>query len=529
MYPRKLTHVLAAIVESSHDAIIGEDLDGKVISWNIGAEKLYGYTAEEAVGQSLWLRIPSDRVDEVAAMMERRRLGESIDHYETERITKDGKLIHVSLALSPIRDGSGRLVGTATIARDITEQHHAEEAHRASELRYRRLFESAKDGILILDADSGQIIDVNPFLVEMLAYSKEELMGKELWDICVFKDVVASKSAFIQLKEQGYIRYENLPLESRDGQRRQVEFVSNMYLAGESRVIQCNIRDITARNLAEAVLKETNQRLQQTLEELRAKTSDLAAMTQQLWQTSKLATMGELAASIAHELNNPLATISLRMETLAASFANDEQKSRVVEIIAGEVERMGKLIGNLLQFSRHNHQQISTLDIREEIDKSLELVEYQLRARKITVVREFEATLPMIQADCQQLRQIFLNLLSNASDAMPEGGTLVTRARSAEPESGVRGVIVELSDTGPGIAPADIKRLWEPFFSTKPEGKGTGLGLAITRRAIEAHHGTISIESQLGKGTTVTIFLPATNGVKDKTLIGAIKTETSYL
>jgi PAS domain S-box-containing protein len=389
-----------------------------------------------------------------------------------------------------------------TIKQDIIEKTCAHEALEASELRYRRLFECAKDGILILDAGSGQIVDVNPFLSDLLGYSKEDLMGKQLWEIGAFQDVLGSKAAFVELQQQGYIRYENLPLETRNGLVRQVEFVSNSYLAGETRVIQCNIRDITERKLAEKALKKTMQ----------GKTSDLAAMTQQLWQASKLATMGELAAGIAHELNNPLATISLRIESLASDLANDERQSHALEIIAGEVERMSKLIGRLLQFSRHSHQQISTLDIREEIENSLELFEYHLRAGKIKVVREFDAMLPTIQADAQQLRQIFLNLLTNATDAMPQGGTLVTRVRSVVPESGIRGVRIELTDSGPGIAPADLERIWEPFFTTKPEGKGTGLGLAISRRAIEANHGTISIASQMGKGTTVTVFLPATDG-----------------
>ena len=459
------------------------------------------------MGQSIWLRIPPNRIDEVTTLIERRRRGESIDPYETERVTKDGKRIQLSVATSPIRDSFGHLVGTSTIVRDITSQNRAEEARRVSELRYRRLFESAKDGILILDADSGQIVDVNPFLIEMLAYSKEELMGKELWEIGVFRDVVASKAAFVQLQEQGYIRYENLPLETRDGHHRQVEFVSNTYMAGESRVIQCNIRDITERKLAEQVLK-------QTLAQLKTRTFELAAMTQQLWQSSKLATMGELAASIAHELNNPLAIISLRIESLAEELANDAQQSHALEIIANEVDRMGRLIGSLLRFSRHDQHEIANLDIRKEIENSLELVEYHLRAHKIDVVRDFAETLPNIQADRQKLRQVLLNLLTNASDAMPEGGTIIARVRCAESKSGVSGVNIDLIDSGPGIPPDVLAKIWEPFFTTKPEGKGTGLGLAISRRAIEGHHGTISIESHLGKGTIVTIFLPFTNGWK---------------
>jgi PAS domain S-box-containing protein len=505
---------LASIVESSEDAIIGKTLAGIVTSWNRGAQELYGYSAEEVVGRSIAILAPPEHSNEVTSILEKLILGDNLEHFETERISKDGQRISVSLTISPIRDASQRLVGASTIARNITKRKRAEQEQHASELRYRRLFESARDGILILNGDSGKIVDVNPYLIDLLRYPREELIGKELWQVGTFKDISASKAAFVELQERDFVRYDDLPLESGEGTVTQVEVVANGYLEGDTRVVQCNIRDVTKRKLAEDVLKETNSRLEHALVDLKAKTSDLTAMTQQLWQASKLTTMGELAASIAHELNNPLTTISLRIDSLADDFSDDEEKSHTLKIIADEIERMGKLVGRLLQFSRHSGQEMSTLNIREEFENSMELFEYHLRAKGIEVVREFDATLPTVQADRQQLRQIFLNLLTNASDAMPLGGTLVTRLISVDPESGVRGVRLELSDSGPGITPADLKQIWEPFFTTKPEGKGTGLGLAITRRAIEAHHGTISIESELGKGTTVTMFLPAINNVR---------------
>ncbi len=502
--------LLAAIVESSEDAIIGEDLDGNVISWNRGAQKLYGYTAEEAMGQSIWLRVPPNRVDEVNEMMEGRRRGEGIDHYETERLTKDGKRIHVSLTISPIREESGAISGSSTIARDITERKRAEEAVQTSEMRYRRLFESAKDGILILDGDSGQIVDLNPYLSEMLGYSEKELAGKELWEIGAFKDIIASKVAFGELEHRGYTHYENLPLKTRDGLVRHVEFVSNSYLAGESRVIQCNIRDITERKLAEEELLRTNQRLEGALAQLQTKTQELTSMTQQLWQASKLATMGELAASVAHELNNPLATLALHAESLLDRLPGDDPKRRAVEVIDQEVERMASLVSNLLLFSRRSHQQISTININEELESSLEFIHYHLRSHRIIIATDFANDLPSVQADRQQLRQVFLNLLTNASDAMPEGGTLTIRARRGVLGSGASALVIEFSDTGLGIEPEDLPKLWEPFFTTKPEGKGTGLGLLICRRTVEEHLGTIDIESVPGKGTTVRIILPGT-------------------
>jgi signal transduction histidine kinase len=217
-----------------------------------------------------------------------------------------------------------------------------------------------------------------------------------------------------------------------------------------------------------------------------------------------------LAASIAHELNNPLAIVSLRTEALLEQIAEDDAKRRPLEVIAQEVERMGDLVGNLLQFSRRTHQQTSTIDVREEIDNTLEFIHYHLRKLRINIVREFADPIPTVQADRQQLRQLFLNLLANASDAMRPGGQLTVRVAAVEKENGGQ-VMIEFADTGTGIAPDDLVKVWEPFFTTKPEGKGTGLGLAICRRIAEEHRGVISIESEAGQGTTVCILLPATN------------------
>jgi PAS domain S-box-containing protein len=424
------------------------------------------------------------------------------------------------------------------------------------------------------------------------------------------------------LQRHGYIRYEDLPLKTHEGVAKQVEFVSNSYLAGSIRVIQCNIRDITERRRAEKALLESQRRLDFALqkshtggwdldlvdltlhrtlehdrifgystllpewtyemflehvlpedrtevdrrfrqavatqtawsfecrirrpdgdvrwiwasgehqgdrngkperlsgivqditerkraeEALRSKIEELAATTQQLWQASKLATMGELAASIAHELNNPLATVGLRTESLLMQLPEESDQRKPLEIISQEVDRMATLVNNLLQFSRRSHRQVSTVDPREEIATSVEFVQYHLRSHNIEVVREFADVLPSIQADRQQLRQLFLNLLTNASDAMPQGGKLTVRAGSNG--FGDAAVAIDFADSGEGITSENLERVWDPFFTTKPEGKGTGLGLAICRRIVEEHGGTISIQSGGTDGTTVRIVLPAT-------------------
>ena len=244
---------------------------------------------------------------------------------------------------------------------------------------------------------------------------------------------------------------------------------------------------------------------------LQASSDEVKTMSQQLWQAEKLATMGELASSIAHELNNPLATVSLRVESLIAQSTGDDPRLRELGIIGQEVERMGNLVTNLLQFSRRSQPQISTVNVCDEIEKTLELVHYHLRKHNIAVAREFKPEGPLIHADRQQLRQLFLNLFTNASDAMPDGGTLTIRVTTLPEE---KQVCIEIADTGVGIPPEILPKVLEPFYTTKPEGKGTGLGLAICRRIAQAHNGTLNITSEgvPGNGTRVCITLPFSNG-----------------
>ena len=254
---------------------------------------------------------------------------------------------------------------------------------------------------------------------------------------------------------------------------------------------------------------------------LQASIDEVKTMSQQLLQVEKLATMGELASSIAHELNNPLATVSLRVESLIAQTPGDDPRLRELGIIGQEVERMGNLVSNLLQFSRRSQLQISTVNVCDEIEKTLELVHYHLRKHNIAVAREFKPEGLLIHADRQQLRQLFLNLFTNASDAMPEGGMLTVRVytqgsapRPPTPDPRPPVVVIEIADTGVGIPPETLPKVLEPFYTTKPEGKGTGLGLAICRRIADNHSGQLEITSDgvPGKGTRICITLPFSNG-----------------
>jgi signal transduction histidine kinase len=255
-------------------------------------------------------------------------------------------------------------------------------------------------------------------------------------------------------------------------------------------------------------LAETARQRAQALAELQAKTDELRATTQQLWQAARLAGVGELAASIAHELNNPLATVHLRLEGVLAKTPAGDPRRRPLEIIDQEVERMAKLVGNLLHFIRPGRDQVSTVDVPVEVRQTIELTEPHMRRSKVTVVPEFHPDVPPIYADRQRLRQVLLNLFTNASDAMRKGGLLTARVRPGRLPPDVPAVVVEVADTGTGIPTDVLPHVFDPFFTTKAEGKGTGLGLPICKRIVEQHQGTLELDSAPGAGTTVRVTLP---------------------
>jgi PAS domain S-box-containing protein len=397
-----------------------------------------------------------------------------------------------------IKDSLARLV--PAIERELKEAENRRARREAEQalLLQSVALEAAANGMMITNAN-GEIIWVNPALTRSSGYSAQELIGQTPR---LLKSGKQDDSFYKELWETilaGKIWHNTIINQRKDG----ALYHDDMTIAP--------IRDPNGTITHFVAVEQDITELQRALAQLTSKNQELALMTQQLWHASKLATMGELAASVAHELNNPLATVTLRVELLTMQLPANSPMLQPLAVISHEVERMAKLVHNLLEFSRRGHRQISTLDIRHEITHSVEFVQYYLRNRKIEVVTEFPKSLDTIQADRQHLRQLFLNLLTNASDAMPKGGKLTVRARNSMLEN-TKAVQVEFSDTGEGISAEDREKVWEPFFTTKTEGKGTGLGLAICRRIVDEHRGRIEIESETGLGTTVRVTLPATNG-----------------
>jgi PAS domain S-box-containing protein len=253
---------LKDIIDASPTSIWFKDTKNNFIRINNAAAKIAYRLIEEVEGHSTEEIFPAESVEYFKDDMEVITSGTSKLGI-IERASADGKSKWLRTDKIPWYDNNGKIGGIIAFSLDITDRMEVEAKLLASESRYRRLFESAKDGILILDAASGQIVDVNPFLIEMLGYSHEEFIGLELWEIGVFKNIVASKEAFIELQNKGYIRYDDLPLETKGGKRINVEFVSNVYLVDKIKVIQCNIRDISERKIAYEKIKTLNEAIEQ--------------------------------------------------------------------------------------------------------------------------------------------------------------------------------------------------------------------------------------------------------------------------
>jgi len=392
----------------------------------------------------------------------------------------------------------------------LAEARTSELELRASELSYRRLFEAAKDGILILEADTGRISDVNPFLTELLDFSHGELVGTPIWELGPFKDIVSNKAKFEQLQQQGYVRYENLPLETRDGRKIPVEFVSNVYQAGDCDVIQCNIRDITERKRAEERIRVLNVELEQRVIER-------ARLEAQFIEAQKMEVIGQLAAGVAHDFNNILSVIMGYNALIRSQVGPHSPLRNHVEEIQIAAERAAGLTRQLLVFSRKQTVQLVVLDLNKVV-KNLDKMLRRLIDERIEMTIVPGKQIGHIKADAGHVGQVLMNLVINARDAMPDGGKLTIATTNATLDEhyaathagAIPGdyVMLSVSDTGTGITDEVKAHLLEAFFTTKPKGKGTGLGLATCQTIVLQTGGHIGVYSEVGKGTTFKIYFP---------------------
>jgi PAS domain S-box-containing protein len=471
------------------------DKEGTLIGVNQACLDIFGITADEIRGFNFFE--DAKLTEEAKELVRKGEIGRFSISYDLEKPeitahftpTKKG-IIHLDIINTPLKsDGSSHVKGYLVQLVDTTAHRLIEDALTNSEIRYRRLFETAQDGILILDAETEQITDVNPFLIDLLGYPKEEFLGRKIWEIGAFRDEEASRAAFSELQKKGYVRYDDLPLQTRDGRLIEVEFISNSYLVEHHRVIQCNIRDITDRKRAEETLKEYAVNLKRSNEDLE-----------------------RFAYIASHDLQEPLRNVISFSQLLSRRYKGklDPDADEFIAYMVDGAKRMENLVGDLLEYSRISSraEPFNPTFCEEVVEKVLQNLYFQIQESNAVIKTE---SLPVVSADPAQLSMVFQNLIGNA----------IKFRRNEPPYIHISSEKVDgmwkfaITDNGIGIDPAFNDRIFEIFqrLHTREEYPGTGVGLAIVKKIIERHGGKIWVESEIGKGSTFYFTLPESNNI----------------
>jgi len=499
------SHRLAAIVASSGDAIVGKTLDSIVTSWNEAAERMFGYTAEEMIGQSITRLFSPAQADEEPAIIERLRNGERIDHYETVRVRKDGSLVDVSLSVSPIRDASGKVIGASKIARDITEQKRVGAALKAADTRFRIMADSAPVLIWMADTTKACTWFNRPWL-EFTGRSAEEESGFGWIQNVHSDDLDARLRAFTDAFDARAPFKAEYRLRRYDGEWRWVLDTGVPLVEGPDNSFSGYIGScIDVTEFRHASL-EREQLLQ----------SERFART----EAERLGRMkDEFLATLSHELRTPLnailgwATLLRRLDVGSADHVRGletiERNARVQTQIIGDLLDMSRIISGKVQLD------VQPVDLQEVISASIDSVRPSVEAKGIRL-RTTLAQVGRVRGDPNRLQQIFWNLLTNAVKFTPSGGRIdivLERVNSH--------VEVSVEDTGIGIKPEFLAFVFDRFRQADPtitrRHGGLGLGLSIVKHLAELHGGSVRVKSAgEGQGSTFIIALPISVVRKDE-------------
>jgi two-component system cell cycle sensor histidine kinase/response regulator CckA len=483
---------IAAVVESSTDAIISRDLAGAVTSWNRAAEQMFGYTADEIKGTNYETVVPPEALDAYRDARLRLTQGEAVQSYETVRLRKDGSAFPVSVTISPVRDYAGRILGSSSILRDISRRKQADEILRLT-------VEAAPNAMVMAD-NQGKIVLVNSQTEVLFGYPREELLGQAV-DILVpakYRDKhSAHRTEFgrdARARAMGAGR--DLSGVRKDGSEFPVEIGLNPIRTEHGTWVLSAIVDITERKHVDEQLRESQ----------------------------RLESLGLLAGGVAHDFNNLLAGImgnaSLALESVPVANPDRLLLEQVVEAS----DKASGLTRQLLAYAGKGRFVILKVDLSAVVGEISSLIRTSI-PKSVQLRLQLSSSLPVIEADPSQIQQLIMNLVINGAEAIggeSAGTVLVTTERQNVDESYIQQnlsgdsvepgmfVALEIHDTGTGMTDDVKAKMFDPFFTTKFTGRG--LGLAAVRGIVRSHKGTIRVYSSPGKGSTFKVLFPAADG-----------------
>ena len=466
--------ILGDLIETASICILTTDNEGRITGINRAGEKLYGYRADEIIGKDVKILFSDRNPRSLIELLDEKKIeGESWEA-EVWRKRKDGAEILTWLSTSYLFDGDGRLRGALGIAKDITRGREMEEM-----LRYMsELIDSASLGIIYTDKDN-RVLSINKAGEKMLGYKAAEIMGKNV--SVLFADETPSRLVeLIRKKAERGESWDAEVFRKRKNGEVFPAWVSTFYLLdehGRKRGGMSIARDLT----------------------------EIKQMEKDLVRADRLATIGTLATTVAHEIRNPLAGIEMGLEALGGNVREDKENAQIIETLHDEVMRLNEVVSRLLEYGRKRSDNIQPCDVVEVLRKCFFFLHKQIEENKVSLEWDIDRKLWKLNADEAYLQQAFMNIMLNAVQAMKGGGRLRIAAKGASIQ-GCRSLEVSFEDTGEGIASEDIPKIFDPFVSTKAEG--TGLGLSVSEKIISEYGGKIDVKSKKGEGTCVKVIFP---------------------
>jgi PAS domain S-box-containing protein len=464
------------LVEVAADAIYTLDPQGIFTAANLATETLLGIQRDALLGRSIVPFLEPAETAELRAYFTA-ALGGSAERYECHVVRTDGTRRLVSVSNTPIRSAGGRVVGVLGVARDVTDERARAVALERAEARYTRLIEAADDAICTAD-EEGNFTSVNRALERVMGRGRESLIGTHFTEMLhpaergeLWLMFAASLEGKRRRREMRFIRADGV-------ERVATAITAPIYEHGHVTAVLAIIRDVTEERM----------------------------LLEQLVRREKLAALGELVGGVAHEVNSPLTGILAFGQILQLDQRSDEDTRKAADTIVSEAKRAARIVGKLLTFARQNPPEKMRTELNQVLRDTIELRRYPLKMQQIALLVEMTENLPETWADPFQLQQVFINLLSNAEQALAsrDGERRITV------RTGLRGglLVASVADTGAGIAPEHLPHIFNPFYTTKPRGAGTGLGLSISFGIVREHGGTLQVASEAGKGAVFELSLP---------------------